>query len=115
MHEMSLAGNILQLVEEAAVRERFCRVAALRIEAGRLAGVETRALRFALDALAPGTCLEGAKINIDERVAIGWCADCEQQIEIEARALPCPLCGGFQIEATSGSELRVVDMLVQDN
>ena len=112
MHEMSLAGSILQLVEDAAARESFRHVAALRIEAGRLAGVETQALRFALDALAPGTCLEGATIDIAERAAIGRCAACEREVEIEQRALPCPLCGSFQVEATSGTELRVVDMLV---
>ncbi|MFY8087120.1 MAG: hydrogenase/urease maturation nickel metallochaperone HypA, partial [Rubrivivax sp.] len=40
MHEMSLAGGILRLVEEAAAREAFQRVSCLRLEAGALAGVE---------------------------------------------------------------------------
>ena len=58
MHEASLAGGILRIVEDAARRDGFGRVKALRVEAGRLAGVEVRALRFALDAIAPGTvCL----------------------------------------------------------
>ena len=57
MHEASLAGGILQLVEDAARREKFRRVTLLRLEAGQLAGVETRALRFALehDVRAAGT------------------------------------------------------------
>jgi len=110
---MSLAGSILQLVEDAAVRESFRHVAALRIEAGRLACVEAQALRFALDALAPGTCLEGATIDIAECVAMGWCSACKREIEIEQRALPCPLCGSCDVHATSGTELRVVDMLVE--
>lgn len=66
MHELSLAGEILRIVEAAAVRERFRQVGQLRLEAGGRAGVEVSALRFALDALAPGTCLEGAQIEIDE-------------------------------------------------
>ena len=40
MHEASLAGGILQLVERTAERERFARVTHLRLEAGQLAGVE---------------------------------------------------------------------------
>ena len=48
MHELGLAGSILKLVEDAAQREGFRRVTSRRLEAGQLAGVETRALRFAL-------------------------------------------------------------------
>jgi hydrogenase nickel incorporation protein HypA/HybF len=66
MHELSLADGILRLVEDAATREQFRRVAHLHLEAGTRAGVEVSALRFALEAIAPGTCLEGARISIDE-------------------------------------------------
>ena len=66
MHELSLADEIVRLVQDAATREHFRRVATLRLEAGTHAGVEVSALRFALEAIAPGTCLEGARIEIDE-------------------------------------------------
>jgi hydrogenase nickel incorporation protein HypA/HybF len=58
MHELSLAGGIVSMVEAAAEREHFRRVAQLRLEVGALAGVEPQALRFALTAIVPGTCLE---------------------------------------------------------
>lgn len=115
MHELSLAAGILRLVEDAAARERFRRVAHLRLEAGALAGVETDALRFALDALAPGTCLEGAQITIDQPPGRAWCARCETSVSIGSRADPCPLCGGYPVRPTGGGELRVVDLLVQDD
>jgi len=57
MHEMSLAGGILKVVDDAAEREPFARVQRLTLSAGALAGVEVRALRFALEAIAPGTRL----------------------------------------------------------
>ena len=41
MHEASLAGGVLKLVEDCARREGFARVKALRLEAGQLAGVPT--------------------------------------------------------------------------
>jgi hydrogenase nickel incorporation protein HypA/HybF len=66
MHELSLASDILRLVEEAASKDRFRRVAHLQLEVGTRAGVEVNALRFALQAMAPGTCLEGARLGIDE-------------------------------------------------
>jgi hydrogenase nickel incorporation protein HypA/HybF len=73
MHEASLAGGVLQLIEQTALRERFARVTHLRLEAGQLAGVEPRALRFALEALAPGTLLDGARIDIEEPPGEAWC------------------------------------------
>lgn len=115
MHELSLASGILRLVEDAAARERFRRVAHLRLEAGALAGVEVSALRFALEALVPGTCLDGAQITIDEPPGCAWCACCETPVIIGSRADPCPLCGGYPVRPTGGSELRVLDLLVYDN
>jgi len=114
MHEASLAGGILRLVEDAARREGFARVRSLHLEAGRLAGVEIRALRFALEALAPGTCLEGSRLEIDEPAGQAWCMGCSTTVAISQRGDACPHCGGYQLQPTGGTELRVVDMLVQD-
>lgn len=115
MHEASLAGGILQLVEDAARREGFVRVTNLRLEAGQLAGVEPRALRFALQALAPGTCLQGAVVTIDEPPGQAWCLPCGSSVTIGQRGQACPHCGSHQLQATGGTELRVLDMLVEDN
>jgi hydrogenase nickel incorporation protein HypA/HybF len=114
MHELSLAGGILRVVEDAARREGFVRVSQLHLEAGALSGVEVRALRFALDAMAPGTCLQGAEIQIDEPAGSAWCLRCSGTVPILSRADPCPQCGGHQIQPTGGTELRVLDMLVHD-
>ena len=114
MHELSLADGIVRLVQAAAQRERFTGVALLRLEAGALAGVEVQALRFALDAIIPGTCLAGAQIQIEQPPGRAWCGACAAEVEIDSRADPCPLCGGFPIQVTGGSGLRVLDLLVRD-
>ena len=84
MHEMSLAGGILKLVEDAALRERFARVTCLRLEAGRFAGVEVRALRFALESMTPRTCLDGARIDIDEPAGAAWCLACDRSVAVDS-------------------------------
>lgn len=113
MHEASLAGGVLQLVEDTAAREGFSRLLELRLEAGQLAGVDVRALRFALESLAPGTLLEGAKVDIDEPPGQAWCMGCAQSVSIAQRGDACPACGGYQLQPTGGMELRVVDMSVE--
>ena len=114
MHEMSLAGGILQIVEDAAAREGFSRVSSLVLEAGALSGVEVGALRFALEALAPGTLLETAIIQIEEPAGRAWCMPCSQSVTIGSRIDPCPRCGGWQLTPTEGTELKVRELIVND-
>ena len=82
MHELSLATGILDLVQDAAQRDGFRRVGQLRLEVGALAGVEVAALRFALDAIRPGTCLEDARIDIDTPTGTAWCPACACEVPI---------------------------------
>lgn len=114
MHEASLAGGVLRLAEDAAQREGFQRVSLMRIAAGALAGVEVRALRFALEALAPGTCLEDACFEFEEPMGQAWCLGCGKTVEIRQRGDACPCCGSHHVQATGGTELRVIEMLVND-
>lgn len=115
MHEMSLAGGILSLVEDAAARECFSRVKRLTLEAGALAGVEVHALRFALESMMPGTVLNGAAIEIDEPAGQAWCMLCACSVEIAARSDPCPRCGGWQLTPTGGTELKVRELIVMED
>jgi hydrogenase nickel incorporation protein HypA/HybF len=115
MHEMSLAGGILRLVEDAAARECFKRVSRLVLEAGALAGVEVRSLRFALESMAPGSVLEGAAIQIDEPAGSAWCMVCGDTVPIASRADACPRCGHWQLTPTGGTELKVRELIVHDS
>ncbi len=112
MHELSLAGGIMQLVEQACARDPFERVTHLRLQAGALASVELSALRFALESLAPGTLLEGAVIAIDEQAGTAWCLQCRQTVQIFSRLDLCPLCEGVALQVTGGTDLKIVDMRV---
>lgn len=114
MHEMSLAQGILTMVEEAAVQEHFVRVKQLRIEVGVLAGVELEALHFALSVMSQQGVLQGAEFVIETPLAQAWCLSCSEQIEVTQRGQACPKCGSYQVQAISGTQLRVIDMIVLD-
>jgi len=115
MHEASLAGGVLKVLEDTARREGFVRLLELRLEVGQLAGVDIRALRFALESLALGTLLEGARVDIDHPPGQAWCMQCAQTVAIAQRGDACPACGGYQLQPTGGMELRIIDMRVSDN
>jgi hydrogenase nickel incorporation protein HypA/HybF len=114
MHELSLAGGILKVVDDAAVRERFARVRRLTLTVGALAGVEERALRFALEALAPGTVLQDAEIVLAHQPGAAWCLSCSTTVPIESRLDACPRCGGNWLQVTGGTDLWVKDLIVED-
>ena len=114
MHELSLAGGVLQIVELAAERVGFCRVRRLVIEAGALSGGEVSALRCALESLSPGSCLEGCEIEIDEPPGQAWCKACRQSVPLGVRGDACPRCGDHRLQPTGGTSLRVRELLVED-
>ena len=115
MHELSLASEIVRMVEASAARDHFRRVSTLTLEAGALAGVEVSALRFALEAMVGGTCLEGAVIDIKEPPGLALCSQCGEEVNITSRADPCPRCSGYPLQVLSGGALRVVDLVVIDD
>jgi len=114
MHEVSLAGEILQIVEAAEKREKFARVTLLRVEAGVLSGVDVHALRFALEVMANGSCLQHAVIDITTPPGRAWCEQCCATVTMMARGDPCVHCGNYQLQPTSGMALQVTEILVED-
>lgn len=114
MHEISLAQNIIDMVEQAAEREGFTRVSVLNLEIGVLSGVEVESLRFALERMMPSTCLRNAKIQIECPVGVAVCTGCGQTIHINHRLDKCSQCGSYHLQIVSGDAFRVVDLVVLD-
>ncbi|MGB7988921.1 MAG: hydrogenase maturation nickel metallochaperone HypA [Candidatus Methylophosphatis roskildensis] len=112
MHEMSLAEGVLQIVEEAAREQGFTRVRAIRLEIGQLSSVEVEALRFCFDAVTRATLAEGARLEIDTVPGAGWCMMCSASVPLPALYEACPRCGGYQVQPTAGTEMRVKDLEV---
>ena len=110
MHEMSLAGGVVQIVEDAARAHGFSRVRVVRLEIGQLAAVEVEALRFCFEAVTRGTVAEGAALEIVTTPGAAWCMLCGKSVEVPALGEPCPLCGGYQLQVTGGTEMRVRDL-----
>lgn len=112
MHEMSLAEGVLQIVEDVAQRDGFSRVTAVRLEIGRLSSIEPEALRFCFEAVVRGSVADGARLEIVDTPGAGWCLHCSETVAIGALYDPCPQCGGYQVQPTGGTEMRVMDLEV---
>ena len=110
MHEMALAESMLEIVEETARRNGASRVTAVRLELGALAHVEAEALRFCFDAVTRGGVAGAARLEIVATEGLAWCIRCAATVPLARRGEPCPRCGGFQLNVTQGTDMRLKEI-----
>jgi hydrogenase nickel incorporation protein HypA/HybF len=106
MHELGITRNVIAIVSDAADGRPVRKVT---LEIGKLSGVMADAIAFCFDAVAKGTPLEGAKLDIREIDGRGRCSVCGMEFAMPALYTPCP-CGSRSFTRLCGEELRVKTM-----
>lgn len=112
MHEMALTESIVEMIEEESRKQGFSHVRVVRLEIGALSHVEPEAIRFCFEAVARGAVVEGASLEIIRVPGLGWCFDCNKNVPLAERFGPCPDCGGYHVQVTSGDDMRVKELEV---
>lgn len=112
MHEMSLAEGVLQVIEDAARKDQFNKVTTVWLEIGQLAGIEPEAMQFCFDAVTRDSVAEGARLEIVHLPGQGWCMACAKTVAMSEVFGECPDCGGYQLQVTGGTELRIKELEV---
>ncbi len=115
MHEMSLAMNILDIVERTAQANGASAVKDIFLEVGVLAGVMVSALEFNLDIAKRSTRAQDANIHIEEIKGRGRCPACGGTFPMGFHIEPCPQCEGGYLKMVTGDELRVLEIEVEKN
>lgn len=113
MHELALAERVREIVDETARASGARRVAAVRLEVGKMAQVEIDAMRFAFEVVKRGSLADTARLDIVETDGTAWCMRCSQALVIARRGDACPLCGGWQLQVTGGDRMRVMDIEIE--
>jgi hydrogenase nickel incorporation protein HypA/HybF len=67
MHEMGIAGGVLEAVHQELRRYPASRAAKVGLRIGEYAGIDEASLQFCFEALVKGTQLEPLKLEIE------WC------------------------------------------
>jgi len=107
MHELTIAGNIIEIVTSEAEKSGGSSVREVNLEIGLLAGIEYESLSFALEALKKGTIMDKASFVIEKPCGAGKCKNCGYEFTIESFLGSCASCGSQELDIISGSELRV--------
>lgn len=112
MHEMSLTESLVELIENEREKQGFSRVRSVQVTLGALGHVDPDAVRFCFDAVARGTIVEGARLDIRTVPGQAWCLDCAKTISIADRMAACPECGQHRLQVTGGNDLRLDELEV---
>jgi hydrogenase nickel incorporation protein HypA/HybF len=111
MHELYLAGSIINIICDYAVQDGFKQVNSILLSYGRLSCIESKTLQFAFDVQAKDTPAQGASLDFRIMPAVIHCFSCEKDLEIEAHTGICPACGGLEVMLTAGTEeLKILEL-----
>lgn len=114
MHELSIAQNILEIVLANLPATERDSVKSIKLKVGQQSGVVPDSLDFCFGVIAQGTPLEGAALDIERVPFVLKCKPCGSSFQSESGIVLCPLCGGMDVEVLSGTELRVVEIELND-
>ena len=113
MHEMSLCEGLLQILETESKKQGYARVKTVWLEIGDMSGVEIEAMKFCFDAVMRSSLAEGAKLEIIHMPGQAWCMQCAKNVTVKQRFDECPDCGSFQLQVTSGDEMKIKELEVE--
>jgi hydrogenase nickel incorporation protein HypA/HybF len=98
MYELALTESIVEIATDAAEKQGAAKVRRLVVDVGALSHVEPEALRFCFAAVAAGTIVEGAALEILRVPGAGRRPDCGRTAPLAERFTACPECGGHRVK-----------------
>jgi hydrogenase nickel incorporation protein HypA/HybF len=113
MHEMSIAQNILTIVDEYMAKENDQKLKEVAVEIGELVAVVPDSLTFCYEVLIEDTSYKDSKLNIQIIPLQGTCTACSQSFKIKNYEFICPDCQSNALEIEGGQELRITHLEVE--
>lgn len=115
MHELSVALNLLEGVQQTATRDGIDRILAVHVRIGALSGIAPDALRFSWELATAGTVAADSALRIEDVPLIVFCEHCAaERAPRAASGLVCPTCGSACPNIVRGRELQLVAMEVPE-
>jgi hydrogenase nickel incorporation protein HypA/HybF len=113
MHEMSIAQNILEIVDEYMAREPAAKLLEVVVEIGEMVAVVPDSLNFCYDVLVEDSKYQDSKLIINILPLRGSCISCGHEFKIENYNFNCPSCHSLDLQVQGGQELRITHLEVE--
>lgn len=112
MHELSIAQNVIKIVQDEMQRCGAKSLKSVRLKIGTMSAIVPDSLSFCFGLITEGTEFERTELIMDIIPLKGFCHDCKNEFEIEDYAFECPSCRSTKIKTVSGRELDIVEIEV---
>lgn len=114
MHELSIAQNIVEIVQEHVPSNALSLVKNVKLKIGDLAGVAPDSLAFCFDAITDRTAMSNAALVVEHIPFVVECRACGRISTNEVGTFLCAGCGSDETRMLSGNELFVTAIEVLD-
>lgn len=107
MHELSIAIQITEIIEEEAKNAGADAVLQVQLEIGELSGVEMDALEMAMQEAVRGTIASEAELIYHRIAAKAVCESCCNEFDPIDVFKICPYCNSLHTNLLKGKELKI--------
>jgi hydrogenase nickel incorporation protein HypA/HybF len=114
MHELSIAGAVLDAVRAEARRHPCARLRRVGLRVGELSGVDGDALSFCFESLVHDTELASLTLEIESCRRRHRCPKCGGTFVVADYDVACPECGALQTDCIGGDELELVYLEMEE-
>ena len=111
MHELGIISAIVKTVVGVMEQEKLSSVEKIVLQVGELSGVIPHYVEECYPAAVYKTRLENTKLEMEIIPGIVRCRECNCEFNAAKHDLKCPKCGSQNLEALSGREIVIKEIL----
>jgi hydrogenase nickel incorporation protein HypA/HybF len=114
MHELSVAQNIIEIIQQSVPKAEWNHVTAVRVKIGAVAGIVPDSLKFSFQAIASESEFSNVDLITECIPFRVHCCACNTDSENEDGFAICGECGSNDIKIISGTELQIKEIELEE-
>lgn len=115
MHELAITQGILDVAVSEAAKHSNSKITKISIKCGVLSGLVPDCIQEYYDLLSEDTLAAGASLEFDIVPATIHCDECSSDSKIDRFRLRCPICNSPKVTVTSGRDLYIDSMEIEED
>uniref|UniRef100_A0A832G2R3 Hydrogenase maturation factor HypA n=1 Tax=Ignavibacterium album TaxID=591197 RepID=A0A832G2R3_9BACT len=114
VHELSIAQNIIQIVNSSVEEDKLGLVEMIALKIGLMSNVLTDSLQFSYASIAENTPLKNSRLDIELLPIKIRCNDCNEINTTNDFIFSCPNCKSPAINVIGGDEIIISSIHLKD-
>jgi hydrogenase nickel incorporation protein HypA/HybF len=114
MHELSIAQNIIEMIQQHIPESEWKHVTAVRLKIGTVAGIVPDSLDFSFHAITSESAFRKTRLIIERIPFRVQCHTCNTITENEDGFALCTECESTDVKVLSGTELQVAEIEMEE-